>query len=295
MTGRAHPEQIVLHFETADDRRPSSRIAAQALLDWVTLVETVANEIAPNSKLSVEIVGGAVPGSTRFPQILRWTDERIGDMKLAWDEYPHLKSMIVGASHTFWTAGVAAGVSLAIAPQVQAVKLSDDDRALLTAMQEQVWRSRPAKEASKRFYRTLEQEPAIAGIGVADSWAERPSVIIPRSQFPERGGMWEPQDEIRTERIVRNDWQVVLLRPVLQATPHAWRFSRDGLAFSAMMHDAQFLAALRDGRIPLNLQEGVMMRVEVEHVERLHNQIWEPVPRSWRVVRVLSPAPRSSP
>lgn len=283
-----HTEQIVLHFETADGRYPDSKVAAQALIDWVSLLEAAASAIDPGGVLQIEIVGGATPGSTRFPQLLKWADGRITDIKSAWAEYPELKSMAVGAAHTLWTATVAATVTLAIQPDEQVVRLSDTDRVILQEMRGQARKSQKVIDASRRFYRTLEQEPAIVGVGVADDWDKRPDTIVPRAQFAERSGFWEPEEDAPAEQIIRDDWNVVLLRPVLQSAPHAWRF---GLPFSAMMHDAQFLAAMRDGRTPLNLQEGVMMRVEVEHTLRLRDQVWEPVPRSWRIVRVLSPTP----
>lgn len=288
-------EQIVLHFETAPERFPDSRIAALALLDWIALLEATALVVAPDRTLNIEMVSGATPGSTRFPQLLRWTDDRISDIKLAWADYPQLKSLVLGGAHTLWTATIAAAVTTAMQPDEQTVRLSDEDRQLLQSMREDVAKSPEVAAASHRFYRTLEREPAIVGVGVADDWAKRPTFIVPRSEFPERGGLWEPDQPAAEERIVRDEWNVVLLRPVLQSSPHAWRFSRDGLPFSAMMHDSQFLSAMREGRIPLNLQEGVMMRVEVEHTVRLNGQVWEPVPRSWRIVRVLSPTPLPSP
>ena len=55
----------------------------------------------------------------------------------------------------------------------------------------------------------------------------------------------------------------------LVSTPQPWQFSRDGFKFSAKMADAKFLAALREGQVPLNMQERVMMRVVVEYKERL--------------------------
>lgn len=289
-----HTEQIVLHFETAPGRFPDSRIAAQALIDWITLAEATAAAIAPNSRLHIEIIGGATAGSTRFPQVLRWADDRVSDIKLAWDEYPHLKSLVVGGAHTLWTASVAAGVTLLAQPDEQKVRLSDADRQIVRGMEEEAAQSPVVAVAIRQLYATLDREPAISGVGVSDSWEKRPSVIVPRSEFPERSGLWQLEVPAPEERVVRDEWIVVLLRPVLQSSPHAWRFSRDGLPFSAMMHDAQFLAAMREGRIPLNLQEGVTMRVEVEHTDRLNGQIWEPLPRSWRVVRVLSPTPLPS-
>ena len=65
------------------------------------------------------------------------------------------------------------------------------------------------------------------------------------------------------------------------------------LPFTAKVTDTRFLTALKDGRLPLTLQEGVTMRVEVEYVEELEGQVWTPVKGTRRVVRVLSPTPRS--
>lgn len=281
-------EQIVLHFETTPGRHPDTEVAALALLDWVRLIKAAVAAVDPAQLLEIEIAG-VTPGSTRFPQILRFLDQQVGYVRSAWEDYPHLKSIVAGSAHTLFTASVAAGVTLALQPSEQTVNLSDKDKALL----EQVASSPDVQQASQRFYRTLERDTAITGVGVADNWNDRPEIIIPRSEFPERGGVWVANDEDPRERIQHDVWDVILLRPALISTPQSWQFIRDGLKFTAKMHDALFLAALRDGRVPLTLQEGLMMKVEVEYTERLRGQIWEPVSSSRRIVRVLSPSPRS--
>lgn len=284
-------DQIVLHFEVAPDRYPNTTVAARALIEWVDLVQSTIAAIDPLQRLNIEIVG-VTPGSTRFPQLLRFLDKQAGNVRSAWDDYPHLKSIVAGSAHTLYTAAIAGAVSMSMQPSVQLVQLSEKDRHLFEGIQKQASQSRPVVQASKRFYGALEQDTAITGVGVADAWDKRPSIIIPRSEFAERSGLWDVDVEIApSERFQRVVWDVVLRRPDLVSTPQLWQFMRDGLKFSAKMHDAIFLAAMRDGRIPLTLQEGVMMKVEIEYKERLTGQVWEPVKGSWRVVKVLSPVP----
>lgn len=285
-------DQLVLHFETAPDRYPDTAIAARALLDWVDLVQAAVRAVSPEERLLISIVG-VREGSSRFPQLLTWLDEQTGIVKSAWAEYPHLKSVVAGSAHTFWTAAVATTLTLAAQPKEQVVRLSDKDRALLAPMEAKVAASPAVKTASQRFYRTVEADPNITGVGVADSWTARPNVIVPRSEFPERGGLWNLQEDLPAQRQQHAIWDVVLLRPALVGKPLPWQFVRDGFKFSAQMADAHFLLAIREGRVPLNMQEGVTMRVEVEYQEALVGQVWEAVPRSRRIVRVLQPMPRS--
>jgi hypothetical protein len=283
-------DQLVLHFETLPGRYPDTAIAARALLDWVDLVQNTVKAISPNEQLIIQIVG-VKEGSSRFPQLLKWLDDQTGAIRQAWDSYPHLKTIIVGSAHTLFTAAVAAGVTQMMQPRVEIVRLSDEDRQILSPLQERAAANPAVQTASKRFYRTVESDPAITGVGVAANWSAKPSVIVPRAEFAERGGLWEMEEDAPPHRIQRDTWDVVLLRPNLVSKPQPWQFSRDGLKFSAQMADANFLVALRDARVALNMQEGLMMRVEIEYKETENGQIWEADSRSRRIVRVLWPVP----
>lgn len=281
-------EQLVLHFETLPERYPDTVFAAQALLDWAQLVQSAMAALDPDIEVRLETVGVA-PGSTRFPQLLKFIDKQAGRVASAWEDYPHLKSIVAGSAHTLWTATIAGGVSLAMMPEEQRVRLSEEDRAIIQKVAED-----PAvREASAQFYRHLERDRAITGVGVASDWNSRPTLIVPRSEFHDRSGLWVNDSQDVVQRSQRDEWNVVLLRPALLSTPQSWQFMRDGLKFSAKMHDARFLAAIKDGRVPLTLQEGVMMHVVIEYDEVLIGQIWEPVANSRRVVKVLSPVPTS--
>jgi hypothetical protein len=100
--------------------------------------------------------------------------------------------------------------------------------------------------------------------------------------------------ESATEKTVTAIWNVVLVKPTLDHRPRNWRFDRDGVEFSAKMTDRAFLDAIPTGRVPITLQEGVMMVVEVQYTERLNGQVWEYVANTRKVTKVISPRPSGS-
>lgn len=283
-------DQIVLHFEVAEGRHPDTRIIAESLLKWVTLIEEAAKAIDPTDRIELEIVGNDI-GSLRFPQILKFIDRGIENVDDAWSTYPYIKRAVLGSAHVL-AAGLVGGIIQAsLAPPVQKVELSDKDRKTMERWQEQVADSPAARSATRAFYSTVERDSAITGVGVAKDRNSPPDVIIPRSEFQTRSGLWAIEEDVDREQVKHDVWDVVLLRAPFSHKRLQWQFSRDGLPFSAKMNDAIFLAAIKDGRVPINLQEGVMMRVEVEYIEILDGQVWVADPRSRRIVRVLSPTP----
>lgn len=145
--------------------------------------------------------------------------------------------------------------------------------------------------SAKRFYRALERDPAVTNVVVKSGPAEVPLVKVERSEFAMRGGLYSDQETGEAEETRREVWSVVLMQAPFSASPKRWRFSRDGLQFTAAMVDAIFLQAIVDGTVPISLRTGVRMEVEVEWRERRRGKIWVPILGSRRIVRVLSPRP----
>lgn len=107
--------------------------------------------------------------------------------------------------------------------------------------------------------------------------------------------MWQVVDAPPAERMARNIWDVILLKASFVNRPARWTFLRDSLPFSAKMDDRNFLAAIRDGRVPITLQEGVMMRLEIEFKEQQDGQVWRALDNTRRITRVLNPQPVATP
>ena len=199
-------------FRNPTGEYPETATAAEALLDWVALVRAAVAAVSPNETFSIEIVG-VTPGSSRFPQLLKWGDDQFALIKSAWDEYPSLKKVIVGSAHTLVTGTVTALIAQAVAPHEQLVRLSDVDRRMLSGLQRDVASDPATQAASKRFYRTILRDKAITGVGVADDWQKRPEIIVPRQEFAERSGLWDAQQDADEEETRVAEWDVVLLRP----------------------------------------------------------------------------------
>jgi hypothetical protein len=286
--------QLVLHFEISEGKNPNTEIAAQALLDWVALAKATIAAIEPYDKVVFEIVG-VEHGSTRFPQLMRFLERGIENVSSAWDDYPYIKKMVVGSVHVLVTGSASAIIAAAMVPDVQKVEFTDSERAIQADMMNKAAESAAVRSSRERFYRTIEADPAITGVGVSDDWNKRPDVIVLRSEFPAHSGLWTSEiAAAESERKATDIWDVVLTKASFTSTPQTWQFSRDGLKFGAKMHDALFLAAVKDGRVPITLQEGVIMRVKVEYTERLNGQIWEAVSGSRRIIQVISPIPTAT-
>jgi hypothetical protein len=282
---------IVLHFELFEYRNADAVVAAQALIAWVDVVKQTARAINPEEDIRVELVG-VEAGSLKL--ILRYIEKTLSDINTGASEFPLVKKLALGAALTVASSVTGIVLQDVLDGDSQTVMLSEEDRKLLKDLTDKVGKSDAVRKSTLQFFKALEQDPAISGVGVSADPETKPAVIIPKSQFPERSGLWSEQMESATEKTVTAIWNVVLVKPTLDHRPRNWRFDRDGVEFSAKMTDRAFLDAIPTGRVPITLQEGVMMVVEVQYTERLNGQVWEYVANTRKVTKVISPRPSGS-
>lgn len=279
---------FVLQFDLKEGEFADAIIAAESLIAWVKAMQEAARVLDPNEQIRVEIIASE-QGSLKH--LLRVVEEFVGDVKSGAGEYPNLRALAIGVA-------LATGPVLLdhmLPSGTQTVELSEQDRQLLRDMQNRIRQDKATETATKRFYRTVEKDHAVTAIRVGQQHESEPQIVIPRSQFPDRGGLWDLEELPAPEEARHAVWNVVLLRASFTHEPRAWTFSRDGLPFSAKMEDPDFLAAIAAKTVPITLQEGVMMQIEVEYRERLDGQVWKYVERTRKVIRVLSPRPLASP
>lgn len=283
--------ELTLRFGLSEGRNANALYAAESLAAWIHLATEAARAIDPSDRVVIELVG-ITEGSLQFKQVLKKLDQTLGDISAGADEYPHIKAIAIGMAATVAVGTTHVAIDRAMTPTVQTVSLSDEDRELLVGMRNKVEQSERVRHASKRFLQSVERDPAISEVTVAEDDNEL-IVAIPRENFPSRDELWGIEELPPVERVTRDDWDVVLVKASFVNRPARWMFSRDGLNFSAKMDDKAFLSAIRDGRVPITLQEGVMMKIEVEFKEQQDGQIWKALDTTRRVVRVISPQPLS--
>jgi len=285
--------ELTLRFGLDEGRNANALYAAESLVAWVHLATEAAQAIDPADRVVIELVG-IEEGSLKFRQIFKKIDQTIADLSSGADEYPHLKAVAISMAAAVAVGATQTGIERAMTPTVQTVSLSEQDKELLADMRGKIESSERVRFASKRFLQSVERDPAITEVTIAEQDGE-PMVTIQRENFPGRDSLWEIEELPAAERTTRDSWDVVLVKASFVNRPARWMFSRDGLNFSAKMDDKAFLAAIRDGRVPITLQEGVLMRIEVEFKEQQDGQIWKALDTTRRVVRVVTPQPLAQP
>jgi hypothetical protein len=231
--------ELTLRLGLAEGRNANAAVAAEALLAWVALVQESARAIDANDNIVVELTGVS-EGSLKFHSVLKTLDKALADIREGASDYPNLKAAAIALSLHTGIAIVQSSVTKAMSDPVQKVELSDSDRRLLIDWRDKAAASVGVQQNSRRLLETVERDPAVTEITVID--ARGTTIIeIPRSEFPERTGLWEISDAPPAERTVRDVWDAVLLKAAFTPKRRRWTFLRDGLPFSALMDDAMFL------------------------------------------------------
>lgn len=246
---------------------------------WVEAISAATKVIDPTSQVSIDLIS-AEPACLRFSTILKFVDQTVmGSLADALEPYPKIKQFV--ALNVIGLPGaVAAGLLVAFADDTDA-----HEKQQRVAESEEV--QRPVRE----FYQTIRNEPAIKRVVVKEYPDGPPVTIVERSDFDSQSGLWELEEEDEPDRDAIREWDVVVTHPVSIAKPLTWGFMRDGLPFRAKMVDPVFLNAIRDGGLPIKVQEGVEMTVRLKFKERREGQVWIPIPGTYRIEEVISPKP----
>lgn len=282
--------EFVFHIELAEGRNVEAGLAAELFAAWVSLLYETSRAVDPYGGVVIELVG-VQKGSLDFKQVLRTADWALGTVLEGADDYPYLKKAGLALGVAALSAGMGAGVGKLFESDVQKVEVVSESQH---AINELAAKSEAVQEASKVFYSVAQKVPKVTKVGVAERTGKAPVYEVPADQFAERSGLWTDGESTVAEyatHTVQAEWVVVLIKAAAVAEPRAWRFSRDGVEFSAVMDDREYLDAIREGRVPITLKEGVSMRVFVRYRERFDGQSWTYIPQSRRIVRVASPAP----
>jgi len=273
-------EDVILKLEIEPGKQPELEAVARLLLAWVDTLETSAAIVDPEYRLRVELVG-VEDGSDVFKAALK----RIKDGA---DRYPEAKRISITLGSLIASNVLMIGMTVALTPNP---RIPDDQMAVFQENNRLLAESVELQRKSAHLFEQAHEMPAIREIVVLDGEDRETLFKIPRSEFAERGGLWSGNEAEASGSEVRfATWDVILLKPVASSKPRRWTFIKDGLPFSALMTDKRVLAAIHDRTFPLQIAEGVMMKLEIRYRERFDGKVWIPQPDTFRVVRVLSPA-----
>lgn len=277
---------LSLYFQLKDGEKADLEVVAKAAIEWVAALRTAAQSIDPTANIKVEIID-AKEGSISINTVLEWVENRIQDYQEGKGKYPRLRKLALALAIFVPLTGYPT-YDFYFGDNAE-INLTEDDKKIVLELIQAIHSSPAITEKKQAFFRSLEQDASISGVGITEASAKPPLMIIPSSEFAERSGVWQSMipDE-QSKRTLYPELEVTLISPVLLPKARSWRFQPLGLPeFSAKMEDKKFLAALENDHIRERLRTGITMEIRLKVEEIKIDGVWEIKSRS--VIEVISP------
>lgn len=279
------PEQpLTIYFDLSPDMRPTLGSVGAAMVQFEKMADEAVFLMEPGVEFSM-VYQYSAPGSLRIIAGLRGlvTPERLRDLALVvatvlvTNAVGHIQGMIMDEA-------IEAIVG-------EEEKLSDEDIRRIADAVRNVERSETVTAPRREFYRAVEPDQAITGIGAApNEKKERPAVVVPRTEFGDRSVAaiekapdGDPEPRVLPERV-----EVVLANAPLIESKAKWRIFHNGHQISVKMLDENFQQQLLDGTTQLRLAGGVILDVTLETTQVYADGVWQnksyaiPEVHTWR-------------
>lgn len=274
-------QPLTIYFDLSPDARPTIGAIGEAMVQFEKMAGEAVFLIEPGVEFSL-VYQYSAPGSLRIIAGLRGlvTKERLSTLAL----------IIVT---TLVNNGIAHFQSKAMDEAIRAVAgaeattLTDEDIERIAEAVRNIERSSTVTEPRREFYRAVEPDKAITGVGAAPSEkAEPPAVIVPRLEFGDRAGtaIEKSPDAESEPRVVSERIEVVLVQPPLIESNRQWRFFWNGEEKGAKMLDEKFKQQILEGTTDLKLAGGVILDVTLETTQVSKGGLWHN--KSFAVVAV---------
>lgn len=280
-------EPLGLYFRLKPGEKADLEIISSAAIAWVETLRATARAIDPNADIRVELID-ADESSLIYNTLIEWfenhIEKRLERLERGGKRLPRTRRLALALAIFVVTTGIPTSLDYFGPPD-----FTDEDRETMKRIEAKVTADVAVQTAKRKFYRTLEREPRVLGVGVRDSPDSDPMFVVPSAVFSEAGGLWAPEDEGVLEQISQPVIEVTLVKPALVHTPRSWTFKPDGLPeFDAVMRDAKVLRAIEEKRFPVD-GEGIRMTVRLEVKEVFVDGQWKLVRGGRSVTRVISP------
>ena len=282
---------FILKLEISETRNPQAESVADALTAWVEMMRVAASVIEPGAGVRIELVG-VEPGSQMFKLAIRRIEELSNRIKDGAEEFPLVSKAAMTVAGLVAGTVLGVGITNALTPDP---RIPPDQMAVFNHMNEQLHESVALQRQTMRLYGVLQNEPAFDRVDVLRGSDHGLIYSVPRNEFAPRSGLWS-QDAPATSTVATRTavWDVTLIKPTLIPKARRWTFAREGVEFSAVMDDPLILDAIHNKTLPIQIAEGITMKIEVQYREEFDGKAWMPVASSRKVKRVLHPLPPTS-
>lgn len=285
-------EDFSIYFQLAQGQKADVETVSHALLEFAAAVKEAAYFVDPRLDLRIELTEGEESSlnlKTRFRAVgALATDRKI------------LAGVAIGAAT--WLTGQVATDVYQRSPVHEWIQghpdgqLSEQEIKRVAEEVAKTVQKEPVRSHVQQFYRALDRDSAIAGVGASLDPEKRPHSIIPNSQFKTMSGVDQiiQIDQQIREKITQET--VILVSPVLLESNRKWRFRSGTGEFGASIDDQKFLLDVLSGRRSVPMKAGIQLDVELKTIEeKTPDGLWRPVDRHiLRISEMREPAHQSS-
>lgn len=279
-------EPISLYFKLKSKQTADLEIIAEAAIAWVETMRAIAQAVDPMSDVKVELVD-VDQSSAIFNTLVDWFEREVE---------PHVERVIRGYERQ--PRGRRALLALALFAVTTAYPtyeayfgdhFTEADRETLRRIDERTRHNPAVTSARSRFYRIVERDRTIEGVGIKEAPDSDAIVVVDSGSFSHGDDVFSIDADV-PERVTQAVLEVTLVKPALVAKPRSWTFKPDGLPeFDAVMRDAMVLNAIKNDRFPTHMREGVRMTIRIEIHEVEVDGQWKLVRGGRSVMRVIDP------
>jgi len=264
-------QPLTIYFDISHNSLPTLGAVGRAMVEFEKMAGEAVFLMEPATEFSL-VYESSATGSLRIIAKLRGlvTAERLKELAIV------IATLLItnGIGHFQGKAMDEAIVSIA---GEEGSTLTAEDLANIAEMCRQAERSETVRTPRQEFYRAVEQDSAIVGIGaVSDDTTRRPELIVPRSEFLSRAtdSQLAEIDELSMERTNSERIEVVLVEAPLIESKRQWRLFMNGREFGAKMLDENFKQQLLDGSTDLRLAGGIILDVTLETAQVNEDGLW---------------------
>lgn len=263
-------------------------VVSSAAIAWSQAIKIAAQALYPEDEIRVSLIAAERGSSNWLAKIEHSSiNESVERLKRGWKSLPIIVRVGLGLvavvpttakpTWDYWTGHDG---------------FSTEQKKELRDIIEQT-KSAPVQDQKRQMYRTLQRDPKIIGVGTGvptgPDW--RPSKLVPANQFAEADGLFSPQEEFPSERVLTPTLDVILVSPQLENAPRSWTFRQEGIPgrFRAIMKDKRFLAAMERSAVKEQFRANIPMRIRMEVRERLVDGEWRVVRKGRTIAEVIDP------
>ncbi len=174
-------QPLTIYFDLSPDARPTVGAVGKAMVQFEKMAGEAVYLMEPGVEFSL-VYQYSAPGSLRIVAGLRGlvTKERLSALALI------IVTTLVnnGVSHF---QGKAMDEAIKAVAGEEASSLTDEDIAQIAEAVRNIERSSTVTTPRREFYRAVEPDPTITGVGAApNEVAQPPALIVPREEFEGR-------------------------------------------------------------------------------------------------------------